>query len=159
MSFIFRATVPLRNPRTECANQPVAFISSFNEAPSGRLSRPRTLAALLPSRAPAASLAYLAALRLLGRLLAGMAFFPDLGLPGATRRFRGATWARLVAFGGWTGAAAGGLACSSAFDVMVNLLIRQSAGSGHPSLRCRLQGKRHSATNPQILVALTSIIP
>ena len=49
--FVFLLIVPLRNPRTECANQPVAFISSFSEAPSGRLSRPRTLAALLPSRA------------------------------------------------------------------------------------------------------------
>jgi len=33
----------------------------------------------------------------------------------------------LVAFGGCTVAAAGGLACSSAFDVIVNLLVRQNA--------------------------------
>jgi hypothetical protein len=86
------------------------------------------LAALLPSLAPAAGLACLAAFWLLGRRAAELAFFPDLGLPGATRRFRGVTWARLVAFGGCTVAAAGGLACSSAFDVMVNLLVRQNAG-------------------------------
>jgi hypothetical protein len=42
LSFIRLLTVPLRHLRTECANQPVAFISSFNEAQSGRLSRPRT---------------------------------------------------------------------------------------------------------------------
>ena len=57
MSFIRLLTVPLRHLRTECANQPVAFISSFSEAPSGRLSRPRTPAALLPSRALVAGLA------------------------------------------------------------------------------------------------------
>jgi hypothetical protein len=72
----------------------------------------------------------LAAFWFLGRWAAELAFFPDLGLPGATRRFRGVTWALLVAFGGWTGA------CSSAFDVMVNLLIRQMPESGHPSVRC-----------------------
>jgi hypothetical protein len=70
----------------------------------------------------------LAAFWLLGRRPADLAFFADLGLPGATRRFRGATLARLVAFGGSTVAAAGALARSSAFDVMVNLLIRQNAG-------------------------------
>ena len=63
-------------------------------------------------------------------------FLPGLGLAGAIRRFRAATLARLVAFGGCTVAAAGGLACSSAFDVIVNLLIRQMPDSGHPSLRC-----------------------
>jgi hypothetical protein len=46
------------------------------------------------------------------------AFFPHPGLPGTTRRFRGATLARLVDFRGCT-VAAGGLACSSAFDVVV----------------------------------------
>jgi hypothetical protein len=113
----------------------VTFISSFNEAPSGRLSRPSTLAALLPSRAPAAGLACLAAFWLLGRRFDELAFFPDLGLPGATRGFRGVTLVRLLAFGGCTVAAEGVLACSSAFDVMVILLIRQMPDSGHPSLR------------------------
>jgi hypothetical protein len=60
--------------------------------------------------------------------LAELAFFPDLGLPGATRRSCGVTLARLVAFGGCTGAAAGVLACSSVFDVMVNLLVWGNAG-------------------------------
>jgi hypothetical protein len=35
-----------------------------------------------------------------------LAFFRDLGLPAATRALCGATWARLVAFGGGTVAAA-----------------------------------------------------
>jgi hypothetical protein len=80
-------------------------------------------------------LASLAAFWLLGRRSAELAFFTDLGLTGATRRVLGATWARLVAFGCCTVAAAGGLACSSAFDVIVNLLIRQNAGfrTFHPS--------------------------
>ena len=56
----------------------------------------RTLAALLPSRALAAGLACLAAFWLLGRRSAEVAFFPDLGLPGATRPFRVITLARLV---------------------------------------------------------------
>ena len=66
LSFIHWLTVPLRYPRTECANQPVAFISSFSEAPSGRLRRPNTFATLLPSRAPVAGLSCLAAFWLLG---------------------------------------------------------------------------------------------
>jgi hypothetical protein len=101
----------------------------------------------------------LAALWLLGRLLAGMAFFPDLGLPGATRRLCGATWARLVAFGGCTVAAAAGWACSSAFDVMVNLLIRQMPESGHPSLRCSSKASDILLQNPQNLVDFLRIIP
>lgn len=41
-----------------------------------------------------------------GLLAFGLAFFRDLGLPAATRALCGATWARLVAFGGGTVAAA-----------------------------------------------------
>ena len=52
----------------------MAFISSFSEAPSGRLSRPRTLAALLPSRVPAAGDE---AFRIPGHV--------DLGCPNLTR--------------------------------------------------------------------------
>jgi hypothetical protein len=102
----------------------------------------------------------LAAFWLLGRRSAELAFFPDLGLPGAPRRFRGVTLARLVAFGGCTVAAAGVLACASAFDV-----ISQSPDTA----KCRIQDIHPSdvaarqATfcdlNPQILVAFTSIIP
>jgi hypothetical protein len=51
-------------------------------------------------------LACLAAFWLLGRRSAELAFFPDFGLPGATRRFRGATLARLVVLGGCSMAAA-----------------------------------------------------
>src|ERR1019366_1756910 len=75
---IFLPTVPDRNPRTECGCQPVAFINSLPVTPPGRFSRSRTLAVLLPSRAP---LAFLAPL---GAFLAGEAFFPDwasLGVP------------------------------------------------------------------------------
>jgi hypothetical protein len=101
----------------------------------------------------------LAAFWLLGRRSAELAFFPDLGLSGATRRFRGVTWARLVAFGGWTGAAAGGLACSSAFDVMVNLLIRQMPGIRTSITPMQLQGKRHLPQNLRNLVDFLQIIP
>ena len=67
----------------------MAFISSVSEAPSDRLSNPRTLAALLPSQAPAAGLAGLAAFWRLGRCSVELAFFRDLGLPGATQRLCG----------------------------------------------------------------------
>src|SRR3989442_15803622 len=71
---IFLPTVPDRKPRTECGCQPVAFINSFVVAPPGRLSRSRTLAVLLPSRALAADFACLAVLGALGPFLAGVAF-------------------------------------------------------------------------------------
>src|SRR6266700_6073407 len=90
---IFLPTVPERNPRTLCAIQPVVFISSCKVAPSGRFSRSRIFAALLPSRAPSAFFA------LLGAFLGALAF-------GAAFPFLGATCARfwptrafLVAFG------------------------------------------------------------
>jgi hypothetical protein len=62
-----------------------------------------------------------------------------------------------VAFDGCTGAAAGVLACSSAFDVMVNLLVRQNAGF-------RTSIPRYKASdilpqNPQNLVDFVWIIP
>ena len=139
--------------------QPVAFMSSFSEAPPGRLSRLRTLIDLLPSRALAVGLACLAAFSLLGRRSAELAFFPDLGLPRATGRFRGIALARLVAFGGCTVAAAGGSAHSSAFDVIVNLLVRQNAGFRTSIPPVWLQGKRHFATKPSNSVAFTSIVP
>jgi hypothetical protein len=159
LSLIRLATIPLRNPQTECANQLVAFMSSFSEAPPGRLSRLRTLSELLPSRALAAGLACLAAFSLLGRRSAELAFFPDLGLPRATGRFRGIALARLVAFGGCTVAAAGGWAYSSAFDVMVNLLVRQNAGFRTSIPPMWLEGKRHLPRNPYNLVNFLRIIP
>jgi hypothetical protein len=75
----------------------MAFISSVSEAPSDRLSNPRTLAALLPSQAPAAGLAGLAAFWRLGRCSVELAFFRDLGLPGNTAP----VWRNVGAFGGF----------------------------------------------------------
>src|SRR5262245_58872558 len=92
-------SVPERKPRTECGCQPVAFISSLPVAPSGRFSSSRTLAVLLPSRTPPAALACLAVFLALGAFSAGVAFFPALSLPGATRRACALTLAVLVAFG------------------------------------------------------------
>ena len=48
---IFFPSVPLMNPRTLCACQPVAFMICASVAPPLRWSRPRTSAFLLPSRA------------------------------------------------------------------------------------------------------------
>lgn len=47
---IFDFTCALRKPRTECACQAVAFLSSLSEAPAGRLSSARILAFLDPRR-------------------------------------------------------------------------------------------------------------
>jgi hypothetical protein len=105
-------------------------------------------------------LACLTAFWLLGRRSAELAFFPDFGLAGATLRSRdGVTWARLVAFGGCTVAAAGGLACCSTFDVIVYLLVRQMPDSGHPSLRCSCKASDTVPQNPQNLVDFLWIIP
>jgi len=73
-----------------CGCQPVAFINSLAVAPSGRFSRSRILAALLPSRATAAFFA------LVGAFLAGAAFFPDLAFLGATFARRAPAVAFLV---------------------------------------------------------------
>src|ERR1019366_2381711 len=51
---IFLPRAPDINPRTECACQSVAFMSSFRVAPPERFSRSRTLEVLLPWRAPVA---------------------------------------------------------------------------------------------------------
>ena len=75
--------------------------------------------AFLPSRVLAAGL---------GRRSAEAAFIPDLGLPGATRRLCGATWARLVAFAAASWRLLAGWLGSSAFAVIVNLLLKQNAG-------------------------------
>ena len=121
------ATVPLRNPRTECANQPVAFISSFNEAPSGRLSIAQDLGCLAALAGIGGGVGLFGGLLAFGPPFGRAGFLPGLGLAGAIRRFRAATLARLVAFGGSSVAAAGGLAWSSAFDVMVNLSVLEDA--------------------------------
>jgi len=90
---IFFETVPDKKPRTECGCQPVAFINSLAVAPSGRFSRSRTLAALLPFLAP---LPFVAPL---GAFLAEVAFFPGLAFFGATVRARLALVVFWVAFG------------------------------------------------------------
>jgi hypothetical protein len=79
--------VPLKKPRTECACQPVALINSFNVTPSGRFSKSRILAVLLPWRAGVA-------------FFAGGAFRPDLGLDAATEARRLATPAFVGAVAG-----------------------------------------------------------
>ena len=96
---IFFPIVPDRNPRTECGCQPVAFISSFKVAPPDRFSKSRTLAALLPWRAPSADFANFALFGFLVPFWAEVGIFPDLALPGATRGFRGAALGVLVASG------------------------------------------------------------
>jgi hypothetical protein len=58
----------------------VAFMIAASVAPSGRFSRPRILAALLPSRAAPAFLAAL------GAFFGGLAFLADLAFFGATVR-------------------------------------------------------------------------
>ena len=106
-------------------------------------------------------MACLAAFSLLGRRSAELAFYTDLtdlGLPRATRRFRGIALARLVAFDGFTMAAPDALACSSAFDVIVNLLVRQNAGFRTSIPPMSVQGKRHLAHTPHNLVDLLRII-
>ena len=84
----FLRTVPDRKPRTECGNQPVAFIRSFEVAPPGRFSRSRILAVLLPSRATL-GLATSRLVRRLGAFLAGVALRADLALAGAPLARRG----------------------------------------------------------------------
>jgi hypothetical protein len=103
-----------RKPRLICGCQPVAFNTSLAVAPPGRFSRSRTLAALLPSRAPVAFFA------LLGALVAGLAFFPDLPFFCATLRARLAPLAFGLAFGA---SAAGTRAVSSASAVEIMIVL------------------------------------
>ncbi len=93
---------PARNPRTECACQPVAFRSSFSEAPPERLSRPRTLAVLVPGRATVAFLGDLADVALVLAFFAGLALWPDLARIGATWARCAATRGLRVGFGSLT---------------------------------------------------------
>ena len=99
VSPIFLPRAPDRNPRTECACQPVAFLSSFRVAPPERLSRSRTLAVLLPGRALAAFLADLADVAPALAFFAGLALWPDLALAGATCALCAATRGFWVGFG------------------------------------------------------------
>jgi hypothetical protein len=92
----FLPIVPERNPRTLWGCQSVAFMISFKLAPPARFSRSRTFSVLLPWRAP---VAFGPAWRFLAPFFAGVACFPDFAFDGATRGFRGATLAFVVAFG------------------------------------------------------------
>src|SRR5262249_38324285 len=74
---IFLPNAPLIKPRTLWACQPVAFMISASVAPLLRLSSPRTVAFLLPSRAP---VVFVAALRPVLAGLAGLAFAALVGL-------------------------------------------------------------------------------
>lgn len=89
----FFRMVPDRKPRTECACQSVAFMIAASVAPSGRFSRSRILAALLPSRAIPAFLP------LLGAFFAALAFLPDLPFLGAAWAERAPALAFLLALG------------------------------------------------------------
>src|SRR5712691_103554 len=107
--------VPERNPRTLWACQSVAFIRPLSVAPSGRFSRSRILAALLPSRAAPAFLWPL------GAFFCGVAFFPALPFLGATCARRAPTRAFLVPFG--FAVVAGVVPVSSVIDVIWILLF------------------------------------
>ena len=111
----------------ECGCQPVAFISSLAVAPSGRFSRSRILAALLPSRAPVAFFA------LLGAFLAGVAFFPDLAFFGATLRARLAALAFGVAFGA-SAAGARAISIASAVEIIAFSPLLAGFPRSHESL-------------------------
>src|ERR1039457_7275598 len=97
---------PDMNPPTGAACQPVAFMSSFREAPPERCSRSRTLLVLLPWPAPVAFPGDLADLARLVASFARGAFLPDLALDGATWAFCAATRGFLPALGSWVGAPA-----------------------------------------------------
>ena len=118
------------------ANQPVAFMSSFSEAPSGRLSRLRTLAALLPSRALAAGLACSAAFWLLGRRSAKAAF---LSRPWLAGRDTALVWHNVGAFGGFRRLHYGG-------DWRIGLFFGvRRHGQSPGTAKCRIQGIHPSA--------------
>src|ERR1019366_4544897 len=119
VSPIFLPRAPDRNPRTECACQPVALMSSFREAPPERFSRSRTLAVLLPWRAPFAFLGDWADFAPLVALFAGLALLPDLALDGATWAFSAAARGFLAGFGCSAGAPASVLAVSTEMPFIV----------------------------------------
>ncbi len=81
---IFLRSVPERNPRTECGCQPVTFISSVSVNATRPLEQIEHFGGL--AAIPAVGLAPLAFFALLGTFLAGLAFFPDFSLAGATSR-------------------------------------------------------------------------
>src|ERR1039458_2094035 len=106
VSPIFLPRVPLMKPRTLCACQDVASMISASVAPLARWIKARTVAVLLPSRAPSA-FGLAACLASFGAL----PFLFDLGLAGATRRACFAPLAFVEAFGSWVSVL--GVACAS----------------------------------------------
>src|ERR1019366_453925 len=88
VSPIFLPRVPLMKPRTLCACQDVASMISASVAPLARWIKARTVAVLLPSRAPSAFgfVAFLGALEACLAAFGALPFLFDLGLAGATRR-------------------------------------------------------------------------
>jgi hypothetical protein len=87
-------------------------------ASSRRFNRSRILAPLLPPRA--SGFATLAFVRPLGAFLAGLAFFPDFALAGATGARLGATRAFLFGFGVSPAVVAGAVPVSSVVDVIIS---------------------------------------
>jgi len=106
VSPIFLPRTPDRNPPTECACQPVAFMSSFPVAPPERFSRSRTLAVLLPWRARVAFWGDLADFAALWAFFGGVAFLPDLAWDGETWALCAATCGFLAGLGASAGALA-----------------------------------------------------
>src|ERR1700674_1236921 len=109
---IFLPSVPLMKPRTLWACQEVAFMIAASVAPSGRFSRSRIFAALLPSRAPPAFLAPL------GAFFAELAFLPGLLFLGATWAERAPARAFLLPLG-WAVAVAVAAPVSSVVSVVM----------------------------------------
>src|ERR1700683_3433964 len=101
--------MPDKNPRRECGCQLVAFSSSLAVAPSGRFSKSRIVAVLLPSRASFRAL--------LGAFFLGVAFFPALPLAGATFARRAPAVAFFVGLLSVV-AAAGAISVCSGVDFM-----------------------------------------
>src|ERR1035437_9909529 len=93
-------------------------MSSFPVAPPERLSRSRTLAVLLPCRAPVAFLGDWVDFVPLLAFFARVAFLPDLAWDGATWALCAATRGFLAGFGASAGAPASVLAVSAGVAVL-----------------------------------------
>src|ERR1035441_4691581 len=119
---IFLPKTPDRNPRTECTCQPVAFRSSFREAPPERFNRSRTLVVLLPWWAPVACfLGDLADFAPVLAFFARVACLPDLARDGATWALCAADRGFLAGVGASAGAPAWVLAISAGMAFLLVL--------------------------------------
>jgi hypothetical protein len=124
LSFVLFAIVPLKNPRTECGRQSVHFTSSFKDIQPPQRAQDLCCLAALPGTG--GGLGVFGGLLAFGPPFRRARFLSRPWLAGATWRLCGVMLARWVVFGRCTGA--GVLASSSAFDVIVNVLLRQNAG-------------------------------